>query len=172
MYLISDTGCIRSIDRYILVNGGMRFQKGKKLKTRIDKDGYEVVSIYIDGKCKNCFMHRLVAEAFIPNPDNLPQVNHKDENKQNNHVENLEWCTVSYNINYGRRNEKMTEKLKHYNNKPVVQYTLTDEIKSEFYSVNEAARQTGLKETNISACCRGQYGYRTCGGFKWSFKNE
>lgn len=73
--------------------------------------GYYRVGLYKEGKFKLFLVHRLVAFAFIPNPDNLPFINHKDECTQNNHVSNLEWCTASYNVNYGTRNEKVFKKL-------------------------------------------------------------
>ena len=83
---------------------------GKLLKTRINNStGYVMVDIRNCEKRKTCSVHRLVAQAFISNENDLPQVNHKDENKQNNHIDNLEWCTAKYNCNYGTHNEKMKE---------------------------------------------------------------
>ena len=82
----------------------------KKLST--DKDGYKVVSLYIGKSNKLCKVHILVAKAFIPNDKNLPQVNHKDENKGNNFADNLEWCTCHYNNNYGTRNERVSKTKK------------------------------------------------------------
>ena len=70
-----------------------------------DKDGYLIVGLYRDGKCKTVRVHRIVAKAFIDNPHNLPEINHIDEDKTNNHVENLEWCTTAYNLTYGHRLE-------------------------------------------------------------------
>ena len=75
------------------------------LVTSVHRNGYIKVSLWKNNKQKTYFMHRLVAEAFIPNPDNLPQVNHKDENKTNNCVSNLEWCTHKYNNNYGSKRD-------------------------------------------------------------------
>lgn len=76
--------------------------------------GYEFVRLHskLLGGCKGVRVHRLVANAFIPNPDNLPMVNHKDEDKTNNHVDNLEWCSNKYNLNYGTRNQRISDKLK------------------------------------------------------------
>ena len=95
-YEISDLGRIKSL-----------ISNGLILKQSLDKDGYCVVTL----KRKQFKVHRLVAMTFIPNPNNLPQVNHKDENKTNNTVDNLEWCDAKYNINYGNRNEKTRNKL-------------------------------------------------------------
>lgn len=80
------------------------YKSKKFLKPVKNNTGYSIVCLHKDGEHKNYYIHRLVAEAYIPNPDNLPQVNHKDENKENNSLQNLEWCTHEYNNNYGSRN--------------------------------------------------------------------
>ena len=98
LYEVSNTGRVRSLDRYDRMN---RFWKGRILNLHTDTGGYLYAQLYLNGKGKNYLVHRMVAQAFIPNPDNLPQVNHKDENKINDCVENLEWCSREYNINYG-----------------------------------------------------------------------
>ena len=93
---------------YVVSNNGrvMNVRSGRILKEHITKFGYKRIGIYKNGVCRMHFVHRLVAEAFIPNPDNLPQVNHKNEDKINNNVDNLEWCDSKYNMNYGTRKEK------------------------------------------------------------------
>ena len=93
-------------------------------------------------------MHRLVAEAYIPNPDNLSEVNHKDENRSNNTLDNLEWIDRVSNCNYGTRNEKLS--------KAVAQYTKKGEFVANFISVSEASRQTNININCISRCCRGE----------------
>ena len=111
---------------------------------------------------KKFLIHRLVAEAFINNPDNLPCVNHKDENKHNNHVDNLEWCTNKYNLNYGSRNERIRNSL----SKKVYQYTLDGEFVREWESTNECGRN-GYNQGKIASCCRGEI--KTHKGYRWSY---
>ena len=110
LYEVSNTGRVRSLDMYVKSRyGNYRLHKGKVLSPAKDKNGYLKVNLCYNGKDKIIRVHRLVTEAFIPNPDNLPEVNHKDEDKTNNRVENLEWCDRSYNINYGTRKDKVRD---------------------------------------------------------------
>lgn len=83
------------------------YKSKKFLKARYDKDGYISVALRKDGKTKYFFVHRLVAMAYIPNPNNLPEVNHKNEIKSDNNINNLEWCTRKYNANYGTIKERL-----------------------------------------------------------------
>lgn len=108
LYQVSNLGNIRSL-KYA---GGNKVKLLKQATT----NGYKQVQLSKNGKGKNHLVHRLVAIAFIPNPNNLPVVNHKDENPSNNNVDNLEWCTQEYNINYGTRNERASESMKGENN--------------------------------------------------------
>ena len=111
LYEVSNLGRVRSVDRLVnYSNGQIHLHKGRILSPGVtDKLGYLQVALCNNGKIKHKMVYRLVAEAFIPNPDNLPQVNHKDENAFNNCVDNLEWCTIEYNINYGTRTQKAIE---------------------------------------------------------------
>lgn len=104
-YQVSNTGQVRSLN--YLHTGEV-----KPLKQNTDGNGYKVVTLYKNGKKKTCRVHRLVAIVFLPNPNNLPMVNHKDEHPSNNNVNNLEWCTSEYNNNYGTKKEKLSESLK------------------------------------------------------------
>lgn len=104
-YQVSNIGNVRSLDY-------RHTGKIKRLKLNTDKSGYSRLRLYKEGKPEDYLVYRLVAQAFIPNPNNLPCVNHKDENPRNNCVWNLEWCTYSYNNNYGTRNEKASKAMK------------------------------------------------------------
>lgn len=106
LYEVSNLGRIKSLERYVKGVYGLRFNKECILKPRVDGNGYLECCLWKNNKQRQLLIHRLVAEAFIPNPDNLPQVNHINEDKTDNRVENLEWCTASYNLRYGSRSEK------------------------------------------------------------------
>ena len=136
----------------------------KKLKGYIRKDGYVIISLSKGGKKYKCYLHRLVAETFIPNPNNLPQVNHKDEDKSNNDVTNLEWITPKDNCNYGTRNKR--QGLGH--SKPIEQYDLEGNFIKEWDSAAQVERDLGFNHQNISKCCLGQQ--KTAYNYKWKFK--
>lgn len=157
LYQSSTFGRARSLDNYRKGrNGSLRFCKGKILKPSTDKDGYLLVGLCKNGKQKTYKVHRLVAEAFIPNPNNLPQVNHKDENKQNNFVSNLEWCSAKYNSNYGTAIQRSSEKkINGKKSKTVLQYTLDGQFVREWKSTAEAGRN-GYNHGAVAACCRGK----------------
>lgn len=113
LYEISSYGRVKSLDRYVKVKSkSYRLQKGKMLSPIKNKYGYLQVFLCCNGKYKIISVHRLVAEAFIPNPDNLPIINHKDEDKSNNCVENLEWCSHRYNSNYNGVLKKRSQRMK------------------------------------------------------------
>lgn len=107
LYEVSNTGQVRSLDRYVKTcYEAYKLHKGKILSPAKDKNGYLKVHLCYNGKHNIIRVHRLVAQAFLPNPDNLPEVNHKDEDKTNNNVDNLEWCDRKYNNNYGTKIER------------------------------------------------------------------
>lgn len=135
---------------------------GRKLKWRHTLKGYCYVTLYDENLVpKNLFVHRLVALHFLPNPNNYPVVNHKDENKDNNIVDNLEWCTIEYNTNYGTRNERSST--------AILQLDKQDNVIKKWNSVKEAANTLGIDPTNISAVINKRNNRVTAGGFKWRF---
>lgn len=135
---------------------------------------YLFVILYKNCISKNFSVHRLVAAAFINNHNNYPCVNHKDENKLNNRVENLEWRSYEYNINFGTRNERMlkTKKLRNSRTaeRSVLQFTNDGKFVKEFPSTHEATRCTGINHGNICSCFKGRR--TTAGGYIWKYKNN
>ena len=162
LYEVSNLGRVKSLSR---ITGSIVRKDRIMAIGKGGNNNYQIVQLTIDGNRKTYLIHRLVAEAFIQNPDNLPQVNHKDENPTNNCVDNLEWCTAKYNANFGSRNEKTAEKC----SKPVHQYTLDGEYIKTFKSVSEAAKAVGGNKTNISACCLGKKCFKTAYNFIWMY---
>lgn len=130
------------------------------------QQGYYHVTLQINGKPKRFRVHRLVAEAFIPNPENKPYVNHKDGHRNNNCINNLEWVTPKENTQHAIKTGLMTPTRE----KGVVQYSLSGEKIAEYVSLNEAARQTGSSNEKICLCCQLQR--KTHNGFQWRYKNE
>ena len=133
------------------------YRNEKFLTPLVGKDGYLFVHLYKDGKMKNYKIHRLVAEAYIPNSENLPQINHKDENKTNNCLQNLEWCDASYNNNYGTHIEKIK--------KPILQFDLEGNFIREWPSAVDVAKR---ERANIKECLRGKT--KTAYGYIWKYK--
>ena len=153
-YQVSNFGRVKSI----------KFGKEIILKQKQSMDGYYSVNLSKNGIVKTYCVHRLVAEAFIDNPDNLPQVNHKDEDKLNNNVDNLEWCDAKYNTNFGTCIERRSKKK----SKTVLQYTLDGQFVREWLSAKQAEREGGFSSKCISMCCRGKL--KTYKGYIWRYK--
>lgn len=135
-YEVSNCGRVRSVDKYDTVG---RFRKGRVLKASDNKYGYLTVCLYKDGKGKSIRVHRLVCEAFIPNENGLPCVNHKDENRQNNNADNLEWCTYQYNTNYGTRKAVAC--------KPVIATIIATGEEEWYPSISDAIRKLSKGRT-------------------------
>ena len=145
---VSTLGRVRTLDRVVSNEKMTRFTKGRILKQSNDKHGYLHVNISIDEKWVTKKVHRLVAQAFIPNLNNLPQINHKDNDRTNNNVSNLEWCSHSYNIQY---REKFGKAL----NRPVFAINLTTLEISRFGSQHEASRALGVYQSSINKVING-----------------
>lgn len=145
--------------------GRLRNDKTNRLlKPWIDKDGYLVYDLTKNKVKKHYRAHRLVAQTFIPNPNNYPLVNHKDEDKTNNKVSNLEWCTLEYNLNYGTRTERSA--LKH--SKSISKYNLNGNFIATYKSLTEAAKLNNLLKGHISSVALGKQ--KTAGGFIWKYE--
>lgn len=136
---------------------------GRFLKPIKNKDGYIVVGLSQEGKFKTFRVNRLVAELYIKNPNKLPQVNHKDLNKENNHKDNLEWCTAKQNSQHAAQNGHVGGR----HERPVHKITKGYKILETYESVCKAAKANGLSFSNIYSVCRGER--KTTGGFYWNF---
>lgn len=164
LYLVSDEGHVFSV------------RNNRLLKLHATKLGYWRIELNVNGERKKEFVHRLVAECFIPNPDNLPFVNHKDENPSNCRADNLEWCTPRYNVNYGNAPAKRKANTTYYNgaenakSKSVYQYDLEGNFVAEYGGCREAGRITGLASNCISKAASGKL--RQYAGYVWSYENE
>ena len=155
LYQVSNLGNVKRLYKY---------RKERILRQWIRNEYYCV------GLCKYnterfFSIHRLVAEAFIPNPNNLPCVNHIDEDKTNNRVSNLEWCTYQYNTNYGSCQQKKSDKM----SKPVNQYSKDGVFIRQWNSAREASEALGICRGNIQMVCYGNVYRRTAGGFIWRY---
>lgn len=189
-YQVSNNGRIRSIDRLVVhEDGTKRILKGKILKLFKEKNGYYSVCLRKKGQRKTHHVHRIVGKAFIENKENLPTINHKNEVKTDNRIENLEWVSYAYNINYGTALERMkrTRKEKdigvgenHPNfgrlgknsptSKPILQYDLKGNFIAEYEGTMCVERELGFRNGNISAAARGIL--KKSYGYIWRYKHD
>jgi hypothetical protein len=153
-YSVSDSGQVWSNRRH------------KALKPKIDRYGYEVVVLSVNGKSHHRTVHRLVAQAFVPNPHNLLTVNHINENKRDNRSVNLEWMSPADNDNHGTRNERMADTKCRL---PVEQ-VFPDGSTIRYKGVKDASRKTGIHRCCIALCCKNIR--KTAGGYRWRYSNE
>ena len=173
LYQVSNMGRVKTIERIFTDSKGREYKIISQIKQIFKtKNGYIRVKLWKNGKSKNFLVHRLVAIAFIDNPNNFRCVNHKDENKENNYVENLEWCDHKYNVNFGNHKIKVsnTQKNRKDLSKPIIQIDLEGNIINQYPSIKEAARYNNLFHSNISKVLLGKN--KTCGGYIWKYKNE
>jgi hypothetical protein len=174
-YEVSNFGRIKSLNR--VVGDRVRIELPERImKMSKNEAGYWMVDLYKKSKRTTNRVHRLVAEAFIPNPKNKPQVNHKDSNRANSCVSNLEWCTPSENTQHGYDFGNLTGywsgRLGYENksSKPIIQRSISGDFIREFAGQMEAERSTGIFQANIGKVCRGERNH--AGGFLWEFKNK
>ena len=164
-YQVSNLGRVKSLPREILDAGGViRRRNGKLLTPRVTGNNYRQVSLCKNGVTRQFLLHRLVAEAFIPNSNNCAQVNHIDEDKANNSVSNLEWCTAKYNSHYSQTFKKAVAAT----SKKVVQCDLLGNVLNIWNSTQEASRATDVNQSLISRCCNGKR--NKAGGYLWKFE--
>jgi len=149
----SNLGQVRTIDRVVTTKRGIRVVKGQILKQYRNRDGYIYVHFSVSGKTINRKVHRLVAQTFLPNPDNLPEINHKDNNPLNNNMSNLEWCSRQYNIAY---REKYGTPAKGSWGRPLFAVNLKTTEVSRFRSRSEAGRELGVNQGHINEVIRGK----------------
>lgn len=154
-YQVSNFGRVKSL----------MYGKEKILKLEKTNKCYFRVALCKNGKVKRYFVHILVCKAFLPNPDNLPFVNHKDENQSNNFANNLEWCDRKYNNNYGNHNKKVSESL--INHPKFSKKLLCIETGVVYQSTHQAERDLGLSRGCVSKACRGIY--KKVSGFHWRY---
>lgn len=184
LYQVSNYGRVKSLPKILPHNkGGVRITKEKLLLIHKTNRGYLQVGLRVNGYEKLFSVHRLVAQAFIPNPHNYPCVNHKDENKLNNFVwvnedgtvdlekSNLEWCTIKYNSNYGTRNERLSlsKRKFHPKAKAIKQFDLDGNFIKEWISISEIKREYNYDTSAISRCCKGKY--KMAYGYVWKYKS-
>lgn len=179
-YQVSNLGRVKSLNRKIISGKGNRFTVGEMiLKQTSDGRGYLNVGLTNQHGRKGFRVHKLVALAFVPNPNNYKEINHKDEDKTNNRADNIEWCSRLYNCNYGSRNERISKSRigrtglqSNCPCVPIVQYDKQMNYIAEYDCIADAERATGVDATNIWEASTGNRGRKTAGGFIWKQKQK
>lgn len=154
LYQISDHGKLKRLTK-----------NGDKIIRPYHKDRYLKTELWRNGKRKKAFVHRLVAEHFLPNPAHFTQINHKDENPENNSVDNLEWCSQKYNANYGENRIKAALKR----SKGVEQYSISGDLLHTYQSAKFAAKCVGVSRKAINVACCNQ---SVSAGFLWKYSDD
>ena len=175
LYKVSNKGQVRSLDYWYMHTGRwyvkrLVFHKGRIMKQQENK-GYLIVKLNKEGKCITRQVHRLVAETFIPNPNNLPVVNHKDENPKNNNVSNLEWCTQGYNVHYGGGLDRLV-KSNEYRMRTIEQLTKSGEHVAYHKGISQLIKRTGFCERSIYRCLKKKPRFKSAYGYKWRYVEQ
>ena len=166
LYEVSNTGIVKSLDR--MKNRKHTIERDLKPSTN---KRYKEVKLYKNGTKRSIKVHRIVAQAFVPNPYGKPQVNHIDGNKDNNNADNLEWCTQAENNRHAIDNKLQDpNKMIEATRKKVVQLSLQGDVVKVWASLTQAATSLGLQVANISHCCKGRI--KQTGGYKWRLFSE
>lgn len=160
LYQISNMGRVKSISHIVIDTLGRHFPVKEKIrKSVVDRNGYYHLKLIAHGHTKDFQIHQLVAQAFIPNPNHYKEINHKDEDKRNNKVSNLEWCTRKYNVNYHNLPDRQGKK--------VAQYDKTGKLIKIYPSIREAERETNITNQHIIRVCKGRR--KSTGGYVWKY---
>ena len=173
LYQVSNLGRVRSLERDVYYsNGAVHHIDEKILAPALNRGGYSQINLHKNGKIKREYVHLLVAMAFIPNPENKSQINHKDEVKNNNVVENLEWCEASYNINYGTRIARAVQNRMYpkFGNHPNAKPVFCVELNKKFDCIRRAEEELGVNINCIVGACKGRQ--KTAGGFHWRYADD
>lgn len=177
IYQVSNLGRVRSLDRYIIKpqprNGvpTRYFKRGRVIALHPCRNEYINIVLKVNGGKKNCMVHRLVAKAFVSGYFEGADVNHKDCNRQNNRADNLEWMTRRDNLKYDNGvTPSAMEQIHRSQRKPIIQMTMDGEFVREWPSIHSAHLALGLDSKSLSGACHQRYGCKTCGGYRWRFK--
>ena len=176
-YQVSNKGNVRGVDRIVRHSGCFtRIHKGRMILQNLDGSGYPQLGLYKDGVCRKRHVHRIVALAFMEINLDKSEVNHIDENKTNNNLSNLEWCTKKENNNYGTKIQRTTAHTNYKsialkNSKPVIQYDINRNEVKRWGSLAEIYKEKGYSTGNISICCNGKY-KKPLYGFYWEYEEN
>lgn len=176
LYQVSNMGRVKSLERNVVGGRGGLYKIEEKILTPCNRNGYSSVSLSKDGVITTHSIHRLVATAFIHNPNNFPMINHRNEIKNDNRVENLEWCTHKYNMNYGTINKRRGESLGYGKNnlcsKSILQFTKKGDFIRKWDCSMDIERELGFDNSNITKCCNGKKHFLSAYGFKWGYADD
>ncbi len=171
LYQVSNTGKVKSLERTVWNSRGFyRTVQERILKPYDNGKDYLRVELFKEGKGKTYLVHQLVSQAFIPNPNNLPIINHKNEIKSDNRVSNLEWCDYSYNNTYNGKAKKAGKKVAEKRKKPVISVDKESGLIMFWESTKEASMQLNISTGGICDCLKGRQ--KSAGGFYWHYASD